>query len=186
LERPQASTAKMAETLWDGASSNGVGARKYQTAIEQPTGRWVTFAPSTPDGSAHYFETYCYRINAAGWRPESAFPSGINMVKEPVILCYARLSGADLNQANLDSADLSFSFSREVSCVASVLSAARLRGADLRGAKCMLSLFSENDFSEADVQDAVFTGAIFEKVDLSTLRGAKVEKVFTRDDNLFD
>jgi hypothetical protein len=202
LERPQASTAKMAETLWDGASSNGVGARKYQTAIEQPTGRWVTFAPSTPDGSAHYFETYCYRINAAGWRPESAFPSGINMsgidlsgaalplragmVKEPVILCYARLSGADLNQANLYSADLSFSFSREVSCVASVLSAARLRGADLRGAKCMLSLFSENDFSEADVQDAVFTGAIFEKVDLSTLRGAKVEKVFTRDDNLFD
>ena len=84
--------------------------RRYQRKADVDDTVLVRFAPSGEYPS--YFQNFCARINAAGWRPEGQFPSSTfgqflflnDVYLRLVDLSGADLSGADLRNANMDGA----------------------------------------------------------------------------------
>jgi len=198
------------QQLWEGAVASA--GYTYQTRIKQNDREWVAFAPSTPDQVSHFFVMFCNRINGAGWRPAGGFPGGVDMrgidlasvviplkgdlVTAPVLLRYARLSHAQLNQAILqEKSDLSIIMAPNLNGELSAgfqtnFSDAELQHASFGGAAFFLADFSganltqagfesaqlrRAEFKDSNVKAAKFVQATFQDVERSALEGANLD-----------
>jgi hypothetical protein len=195
LDRAKGSKEPIPQALWKDA---GKAPRAYQTQITDGEKAWLAFAPAT-DHQTSYLEAFASRINAAGWRPQGVFPSGIDMRgvdlagatlplraasvlplragsdQQLLKLCYARLENADLNQANISDGDLSFTAACGLKCMLSHAQGASFRGAYLRNADFSFSTMMKADFADAMVEGAEFQHTDIRGIDGAKLVGAKLE-----------
>jgi len=195
LQRPpQSGAGTLPKLLW--ATAESENRRKYQTLIVQGDKSWVAFAPSSPDQNSHYMAYYCNRINAAGWRPDSFFPMGVDMrgvdlagaslvfpyvgddVDVPVIARFARLSHANFIQVYLPrNSDFSFTFARNVRFLGSVAEkGVDFTGAHLEDAEFGLSAFETTKFDNASLSRADFENALLKDVNLAQLKDANLKE----------
>jgi hypothetical protein len=193
LERPdQPEAGLLPRLLW--ADAEASTPRRYQTLIRQGGKSWVAFAPSSPDQSSHFMEYYCNRINAAGWRPEASFPTGVDMsgidlagaslvcpatgddADVPIIGRFSRIAHAKFFQVFLPAdSDFSFSAAMGFSFVASVALDTSFAGADLENAEFELSFFESPNFEGASLKNAHFRDATLDGFVREQLGGARLE-----------
>lgn len=168
--------ARAAEKLWAGTRHDPE--RRYQTRIDRSGQAWISFSPSTPDGAIHYLFWLASRINAAGWRPEGPFPSGVDMRGIDLSGCSmeqarfgrVRLSYANLEEARLCGTDFSEDTSRlrtlfpflrfggtDLFCAN--LARVDLRHANLSGIQLSRANLRNADLSHADLSGGDLTGA---------------------------
>lgn len=123
------------ETGWQHfskVSNKAPTVRRYQ-ALGKRNGKWaVRFAPSGNEG--YYFFNYAARVNAAGWHPETVFPSGLFMESVDLAKCFLGVMG---------------------------FAGCRLRGANLYDANLVGSYFARADLTGCDLRNAMARGTAF-------------------------
>ena len=160
--------------LWKGVAAPGnLGARKYQVSVVRDDHTFKLFCPFGPE-HLDVVLGYSCRINAAGWRPEGLFPSGMNLngtylgspefyggTSTEASLSVRRVNLTLLNfyRAKLVAASLANAMAES-----SIFSQADLRSADFRQANMALSVFYK-----ADLRGAVFDGAFLDSAYLTAL-----------------
>lgn len=184
LDRPSLSGSELAKSIWEGAERDLAGGRRYQTRILKGERTWWAFAPSSPDGTNHYFEHYFSRINAAGWYPHFRFPfevdfSGVDFHSAPlrgfvfsqVRFEYARLTEADLEATQFLDCVFTAASARESNWTGSHIENIRTESASstLESANLERADFHDSLIVDVFREDAAippqFTGAIFVRGD---------------------
>jgi hypothetical protein len=165
--------SSMPARLWNDAEPRPD--HRYQTRITRGDQIWIAFAPNSPDGKNHYIQQYSCRINAAGWRPQGEFPSGVDMsgidladtefqrfngVLTKISFRYARLTGAYLDQSYLGlRSNVEFCLGDGLRCNLVAGRELSFRNSSLRAAVFRNALLWDADFDGADVAGADFSGA---------------------------
>jgi hypothetical protein len=175
LERQYQGRGALPRALWQGTSWDAE-CHRYQTNIIQDGKRWVAYYPGghpifrlefPSEIIPEYFQAYCARINAAGWRPEGSFPSGIDMagidllrthlpvhLLNGVSIRYGRISNAFFVGCYLTKSDLSHCEANGVILAHATIKAVSFEGVDLQSA----------NFNEAHLESAVLIQANFARV----------------------
>lgn len=159
----------------------------YQTRFERSDKVFVVFRPA--GSTKAYFQNYCSRINAAGYRPTGKFPGPIGLpdvdLREVDLdgakLARTNLSGADLSRAHLSRAFMRGANLREANLSNAILRGANLGHANFIGANLSKANLSRTDLRGADLSHANLDGTILVGANLSgaiydetDLRGAKL------------
>lgn len=176
LDRESSGPGSLPNTLWEGAAPSAETKRRYRTRITQGDRTWWAFAPATPDGKNSYMNNYVSRINAAGWRPSTGFPIGINMLGVDFLDCSFIL--CEFNNVTMDFSRLSNTFfggctfrvcslcnvkADDVFMFSTNIGRTMFNGTNLTGARFSEIVFS-NDSStslETKFRDALLTGVKF-------------------------
>ena len=177
--------ARTASECWAGVSEISEGPRRCQCRVEQEGRSWTLFAP--PGKNPQFFANYSHRINGAGWRPQGAFPSGMNLSGvdlrrttllgsdrfggPPTVWDFANLTSVYAEGALLVNHRFMFVLADNIALNLAAISTADFSGASLRRAELIRvyapsAHFDGADLTMARVDGGQFRNASFTNADL--------------------